>query len=99
MACCSHASSSSGTIPREAAGRGKRATGHLHFRMDRQGRLLSEEVALSSGVAALDAKARSTLQRAEPLPGISPDSPDTLDVSGPVEFSLRLPSDGVTDDR
>ena len=89
-ACCSHASSSSGTIPREAARRGKRAIVHLHFGMDWRRRLLSEEVALSSGVAALDAQARSTLRRAEPLPGISPDSPDTLDVSGPVEFSLRM---------
>ena len=62
----------------------------LHFTMDRNGRVLSFEIAKSSGSAALDAEARELIQRAQPLPALPTQfSRETLDLVMPVEFSLH----------
>lgn len=75
--------------PADALWRKQQGVVHLHFRMDRKGHVLAADVAGSSGVAALDTEALRMLKRAEPLPEIPRDRPDTLDVSVPVEFFLR----------
>jgi len=62
----------------------------LHFVMDAQGRVLSFEIAKSSGRPILDAEALALIQRAQPLPALPPDFPTrTLDAVVPVEFSLH----------
>jgi protein TonB len=62
----------------------------LHFVMDAQGRVLSFEIAKSSGRPVLDAEALSLIQRAQPLPALPPDYPSrTLDAVVPIEFSLN----------
>ena len=62
----------------------------LHFVMDAGGKMLSLEIAKSSGRPILDAEALSLIQRAQPLPALPPDFPTrTLDAVVPVEFSLH----------
>jgi TonB family protein len=62
----------------------------LHFVMDAQGKVLSAEVAKSSGRPVLDAEALALIQRAQPLPALPADYPTrTLDAVVPIEFSLR----------
>jgi protein TonB len=73
------------------AARRARITGvvMLHFVMDAQGKVLSFEIAKSSGHAVLDAEALALIQRAQPLPALPADFPTrTLDAIVPVEFSL-----------
>ena len=61
----------------------------LHFVMDATGRLLSCDIAKSSGRPVLDAEALALMQRAQPLPALPADfSTRTLDAVVPVEFSL-----------
>lgn len=47
------------------------------------------EIARSSGSAMLDRAALDTIRRAQPLPAISEDKPNELDLSVPVEFFVR----------
>ena len=62
----------------------------LHFVMDAQGKVLSFEIAKSSGRPVLDAEALALIQRAQPLPALPADFPTkTLDAVVPVEFSLH----------
>jgi TonB family protein len=62
----------------------------LHFVMDAQGKVLSFEIAKSSGRPILDAEALALIQRAQPLPAIPADYPTrTLDAIVPIEFSLN----------
>ena len=62
----------------------------LHFVMDAGGKMLSLEIAKSSGRPILDAEALALIQRAQPLPALPPDFPTrTLDAVVPVEFSLH----------
>jgi protein TonB len=62
----------------------------LRFTMDRNGRVLTFDIAKSSGSAALDAEARELIQRAQPLPPLPAEfGRDSLDLVVPVEFSLR----------
>lgn len=61
----------------------------LHFLMDADGKILSVEVARSSGRPLLDAEALALVRRAEPLPALPADFPTpTLDALVPIEFSL-----------
>jgi protein TonB len=61
----------------------------LHFVMDADGKVVSFEIAKSSGRPVLDAEALALIQRAQPLPALPPDFPTrTLDAVVPVEFSL-----------
>jgi TonB family protein len=62
----------------------------LHFVMDAQGKLISYEIAKSSGRPILDAEALALIQRAQPLPALPADFPThTLDAVVPIEFSLN----------
>jgi protein TonB len=62
----------------------------LHFVMDAQGKVLSFEIAKSSGRPILDAEALALIQRAQPLPALPADFPTrTLDAIVPVEFTLN----------
>jgi protein TonB len=62
----------------------------LHFVMDAQGKVLSYEIAKSSGRPVLDAEALALIQRAQPLPALPADYPTrSLDAIVPIEFSLR----------
>ncbi|HEY8255936.1 MAG TPA: energy transducer TonB, partial [Rhizomicrobium sp.] len=60
----------------------------LHFMMDAQGKLVSFDIAKSSGRAVLDNEALALIQRAQlpPLPAGFPTS--TLDAVVPIQFSL-----------
>jgi len=61
----------------------------LHFVMDAQGKVLSFEIAKSSGRPVLDAEALALIQRAQPLPALPADYPTrTLDAIVPIEFYL-----------
>jgi protein TonB len=62
----------------------------LHFVMDAQGKVLSFEIAKSSGRPVLDAEALALIQRAQPLPALPADYPSrTLDAIVPIEFFLN----------
>jgi len=62
----------------------------LHFVLDRSGRVLSFDIAGSSGRAILDEEAEALIQRAQPLPPIPADWPQTqLSLVVPVVFRLR----------
>jgi protein TonB len=62
----------------------------LHFVMDAQGKVISFEIAKSSGRPVLDSEALALIQRAQPLPALPADYPSrTLDAVVPIEFSLN----------
>ena len=62
----------------------------LHFVMDAQGKVISYEIAKSSGRPVLDTEALALIQRAQPLPALPADFPTrTLDAIVPIEFSLN----------
>jgi len=62
----------------------------LHFVMDANGKVLSFEIAKSSGRPVLDAEALALIQRAQPLPALPADFPTrTLDALVPIEFFLN----------
>jgi len=61
----------------------------LHFVLDRSGRLLSAEIAQSSGRPALDREALALIARAQPLPPMPAEMGPTLDAVVPINFSLR----------
>ncbi|MBI1329985.1 MAG: TonB family protein [Alphaproteobacteria bacterium] len=62
----------------------------LHFIMNRTGQVLAFDIARSSGRPLLDGEARSLIARAQPLPTIPDGWPQqTLDITVPIEFSLR----------
>jgi protein TonB len=61
----------------------------LHFVMDAQGRVLTAEIAKSSGRPVLDHEALALVERAQPLPALPADYPTrTLDAIVPIEFYL-----------
>lgn len=62
----------------------------LHFIMDRSGKVLSADIAKSSGRPALDREALALVHRAEPLP-VMPDSMPgaTFEAVVPVDFALH----------
>jgi TonB family protein len=62
----------------------------LHFVMDAQGKVISFEIAQSSGRPVLDSEALALIQRAQPLPALPADYPNrTLDAIVPIEFYLN----------
>ena len=62
----------------------------LHFVMDASGRVLTADIAKSSGRPILDQEALALIRRAQPLPPLPADYPTrTLDAVVPVEFSLN----------
>jgi protein TonB len=61
----------------------------LHFVMDADGKVVSSDIAKSSGRPILDAEALALIQRAQPLPALPVDFPTrTLDAVVPIEFAL-----------
>jgi TonB family protein len=75
-----------------ASARMKRQEGvvSLRFTMNRDGHVLSFEIAKSSGSDALDKETLELIKRAEPLPAIpAAFGRDTLDLVVPVEFFLH----------
>lgn len=79
-----------------ARARAARQTGvvQVRFRMNRAGMVSEARVIRSSGSVTLDQAAIETLRRAQPLPPIPPDRPDTLDLTVPVEFRMDVRGDG-----
>lgn len=77
------------TYPRRARMRREEGVVHVHFAVDRDGRLLRGDVVSSSGFASLDAEAMAMLDRSNPFPG-APHSVrgERIEVSTPVEFYL-----------
>jgi TonB family protein len=62
----------------------------LHFVMDADGKVLSAEIAKSSGRPLLDGEALALIRRAQPLPALPADFPTrTLDAVVPIAFSLN----------
>ena len=62
----------------------------LHFVLDAQGKVLSCDIAQSSGRPVLDAEALALIRRAQPLPALPADYPTpTLDAIVPIAFSLN----------
>lgn len=76
--------------PPEARSAHIEGTAMLHFIMDRNGKVLSADIAKSSGRAALDREALALVRRAEPLP-VMPDSMPgaTFEAVVPVTFALH----------
>jgi protein TonB len=77
------------TYPKRARMRREEGVVHVHFAVDRQGRLLAGDITRSSGHASLDTEALAMLGRSNPFPG----APHTvrgerIEVSTPVEFYL-----------
>lgn len=60
----------------------------LHFVMDPSGKVVSFEIAKSSGRPVLDDEALALIQRAQPLPSL-PAGMSKLDAIVPIEFSLN----------
>lgn len=77
------------TYPKRARMRREEGVVHVHFAVDRDGRLLRGDVVHSSGYASLDAEAMAMLDRSNPFPG-APHSVrgERIEVSTPVEFFL-----------
>ena len=62
----------------------------LRFTMDRQGHVLSAQIAKSSGYDALDDETLALIHRAEPLPPPPPEvTGATIGLTVPVQFSLK----------
>lgn len=62
----------------------------LHFVIDADGKVLSAEIAKSSGRPVLDSEALALIRRAQPLPALPADFPTrTLHAVVPIEFSLE----------
>jgi protein TonB len=58
--------------------------------MDRQGHVLSAQIAKSSGYDALDDETLALIHRAEPLPPPPPEvAGETVALTVPVQFSLK----------
>ena len=77
------------TYPQRARMRREEGVVHVHFAVDRDGRLLRGDVVSTSGFASLDAEAMAMLDRSNPFPG-APHSVrgERIEVSTPVEFFL-----------
>lgn len=62
---------------------------YVRFRMDRSGTVLSSDIVRKSGFFTLDQAALDTLRRAQPLPAIPADRPDTVELTVPIQFDLH----------
>jgi protein TonB len=73
--------------PSGARRRGEQGTAYVSFALDAQGRVLSAQLARSSGHAELDEEVLALVRRASPLPPPPPGVPGTI--TAPVRFSIR----------
>jgi protein TonB len=76
--------------PASARARGEKGVVQVAFAIDRQGRVISSNVAHASGFATLDRAAMETIQKAQPFPPPPADLPgDEFKFTVPVAFSIR----------
>lgn len=75
--------------PSRARAARQQGTVYVRFTMNRAGMVLSSAIVRKSGSFDLDQAALDTLARAQPLPAIPADKPDTVELTIPVEFLLR----------
>ncbi len=76
--------------PRAARTNRQQGLAYVRFRMNRQGRVLSAELARSSGHDLLDEEVIALVRRAQPLPPPPPSiAGEVIDLTVPVEFYLR----------
>lgn len=76
--------------PRSAQARGEQGVVLLHFRIDRNGRVLARHILRSSGSAVLDDEVIAMIERAQPLPAFPASmTQNELDLTVPIRFSLR----------
>jgi len=76
--------------PRAAQARGEQGVVLLHFKLDRNGRVLARRILRSSGSAELDGEVLAMIERAQPLPAFPASmTQDELDLTVPIRFSLR----------
>jgi protein TonB len=76
--------------PRSAHARGEQGVALVAFSVDRDGRVLSRKIALSSGHPDLDNEALTMLERAQPLPPFPRSMTQAqLNLTVPIRFSLR----------
>lgn len=76
--------------PRRALLRHREGTVHLHFVINRKGKVLSWRIRQSSGSRALDREAQAMLQRAEALPPPPPQvAQSRIALNVPIHFALR----------
>jgi periplasmic protein TonB len=76
--------------PRAAQARGEQGVVLLHFKIDRNGRVLARRILRSSGSADLDGEVLAMIERAQPLPAFPASmTQDELDLTVPIRFSLR----------
>jgi len=76
--------------PRAAQTRGEQGVVLLHFRIDRNGRVLMHRILRSSGSAELDGEVLAMIERAQPLPAFPASmTQDELDLTVPIRFSLH----------
>ena len=62
----------------------------LRFAVDRQGHVLSSQIAKGSSFSLLDEEVLALIQRAQPLPAPPPEVPGArIELTVPVQFSLR----------
>lgn len=78
------------SYPRRAKRRGQEGTAFLRFKIDRDGQLISHQIAKSSGYSLLDKEVERMLRRASPLPAIPHGMKlSELELTIPVSFQLR----------
>ncbi len=75
--------------PREAQLRRQQGVTHIRFVIDRQGQLISAEIAAGSGFSVLDKAALDVVRRTAPFPAPPPEKGDRAEIVAPVEFTLR----------
>ncbi len=76
--------------PRTAQLRRQQGVSTVHFRMDRQGKVLSVELIRGAGHDILDEESMALIKRAEPLPPPPPEMVgEILDLTVPIQFFLR----------
>ncbi len=75
--------------PARARAARQQGTVYVRFTMNRAGMVLTSAIVKKSGSFDLDQAALDTLQRAQPLPTIPDDRPDTVELTLPIEFFLQ----------
>lgn len=75
--------------PAEAQVRGQSGVATVRVRLDRSGRVMAKALVKSSGVDALDRESLALIERAQPLPAPPVGMAAPLELTVPVQFSLR----------
>ena len=76
--------------PPEAQSRSEQGVVLLGFTLDRNGHVLSQRIARSSGYADLDNEVTAMISRAQPLPPFPASmTQSSIDLTVPIRFSLR----------